>query len=291
MASEIRVLEDQLYEADYHNRVLNDQLERCRVKSDTGRVADEPSVASPIPNSDSGASPPNQTDVEDQFDSELLELPTFDSGVPIDPEALDDPAPKMLPAPGLPEPPGKEDTTVPSIEPGEIVPPPSGGKEEESDLPGKIILPDSVSISSGTPEKLKIHPSLSSGISSDGQSNQMSIVINVVDHLGRTINLDNFDIDADLSVVLLDPNRESSESRIGRWDFSSEQLTELIKREPISGLHVPIQWVGDRPTGTEVVVHVRLRAEEEDMRCERRLSVDQKKAIAEWTPRGKDVRR
>jgi len=234
----------------------------------------------------------NQIDTDDQFDPELLELPTFDSGVPIDPETLTDPAPKMLPAPGLPEPPGKQDTTIPSIESGEILPPPVGGKQDESDLPGKIVLPDSVSTSSGMPEKLKIHPSLSSGVSSNGKSNKMKVVINVVDHLGRTVNLDQFDIDADLSVVLLDPERESSEARIGRWDFSSKQLAQLIKREPISGLHVPIQWVGDRPTGTEVVVHVRLRAEEEDMRCEGRLSVEKQKTIAEWTPRGgEDVRR
>ena len=34
MAHEIRVLEDQLYEADYHNRVLIDKLEQMRLKSE-----------------------------------------------------------------------------------------------------------------------------------------------------------------------------------------------------------------------------------------------------------------
>ena len=101
-------------------------------------------------------------------------------------------------------------------------------------------------------------------------------------------NLAAFDIAAKLSVVLLDPARDASEARIGRWDFDEQAITELIKSEPISGLHVPIKWHGDRPAGQEIVVHARLRAEEDEMRCERRLAVVKKKAIAEWTPRGDD---
>ncbi len=136
-----------------------------------------------------------------------------------------------------------------------------------------------------------IHPSLSSGVTTDGENNEMTIVINVLDDLGRTVNLDNFDIDAELSVVLLDPQRAPSEARVGRWDFPSDQLTDLVKREPISGMHVTVRWLGDRPVGDELVVHARLRGEEDDMRAQRRLGINKPQAIADWTPRGDDLRR
>ena len=299
MAGEIRILEDQLYEADYHNRVLCDELERCRVKSHTVQVEDktETKQSTPTPKSsaDRGLSDPikddesvqddqDDIDMEEAFDDADLELPPVETGEPVDPDALEDPGVEELSAPGLPEPPGKDDTTIPFIDPGEILPPPADGGEEPLQ-PGQIELPDSVSSSPSTPEKLKIHTGFSSGISGDRPNNEMTIVIHVVDRQGRTVNLADFDIDARLSVVVLDPARDASEARIGRWDFDKDQIAELIKRDPISGLHVPIRWHGDRPTGQEVVVHVRLRAEEDEMRCERRLAIAKKKAIAEWTPR------
>ena len=313
MAGEIRILEDQLYEADYHNRVLNDELERCRIKAKTGRPASEAAdqskanrstlapkapkasgdtprsepIPEPIPDGESLESDQNQIDMDDGFGDDDLELPSVDTGEPIAPEALQDPEIEDLSPPGLPEPPGKEDIAVPPIDPGEILPPPVDDADELKQ-PGQIELPDSLNSSSNTPENLKIHAGLSTGISVAAEANEMTIVIHVVDQLGRTVDLDNFDIAADLSIVLLDPARQASDARIGRWDFSADQIADLIKREPISGLHVPIKWQGDLPTGKEVVVHARLRAEEDEMRCKHKLLVDKKKAIAEWTPRGED---
>jgi hypothetical protein len=118
----------------------------------------------------------------------------------------------------------------------------------------------------------------------------MLIVVNVVDKIGKTVDMDSFDIDAELSVVILDPERDPSEARLGRWDFSSQQVTELVRSEPISGLHIPVEWQDTEPSGDEVIVHIRLRAEDDEMRCEQRLKVERKTAIAEWTPRGEDLR-
>ncbi len=339
LASEVRVLEDQLYEADYHNRVLSDELERCRVKADSGRgsnkaptshenlnhsaVPPKSSVGTPIPipipsrDTGSGAfegGDSGKIQMDSGFDDDQLELPSFDSGEPVNPDALTDPIPlpeaipvpgaiplpegespdsagESLPAPGLPQPPGKLDTIIPQIDPGEVLPPPVGGQEDQSDQPGKIELPDSLGKSSGAPEELRIHTGLTSGITGDGESNQMTIIIFVVDDLGRPVNLDDYQIDANLSVVLLDPSREATDARVGRWDFTREQIAQFIRQEPISGFQVPVKWYGDRPVGKQVVVHARLRAEDDEMRCERRLDVNKKEAIAEWTPRGDDLQR
>ena len=61
LAGEIRVLEDQLYEADYTNRVLRDELERCRRRDcrsvpDRGPSVDSSGVITSMP-----ASPPMAT--------------------------------------------------------------------------------------------------------------------------------------------------------------------------------------------------------------------------------------
>jgi hypothetical protein len=237
-----------------------------------------------------------------------LELPMLDEGEPVEPDALNEPlvpempllpgeaAPskdtspaELLPPPGGPQPPSKNDIQVPPILPGEVLPPPAS-EGDQSKPPGQVELPDSVQAIEGVPDQLRIHPALSGGHRVDGSLEGMMVVINVVDRLGKTIDLKSFDVDAELSIVILDPLLDPSEARLGRWDFSSRQVSSLVRGEPISGLHVPIEWQESEPTGEEVIVHVRLRSEADEMRCELRLKVEKQSAVAEWTPRGESIR-
>ncbi len=244
--------------------------------------------------------------MDDGFDSlDDLELPDLDEGEQVDPDALTDPvAPipddntdgedllaPLQPAPGGPEPPSKRDTEVPQIDPGEILPPPGADDGGLPKPPGQIKLPDSVQAASGVPAALRIHPGLSGGQRVEESIDNMTIVLNVVDRLGKPVNLDDFDIDADLSIVILDPGLESSEARIGRWDFTTRQVATFVQSDPISGLHVPIKWQDKQPSGEEIIVHVRLRAEDDEMRCEGRLKVLKQTAITQWTPRGDERKR
>jgi hypothetical protein len=343
MASEIRVLEDQLYAADYHNRVLHDELERYKIQATeiqihTATPALIPPTNEPGPDRrtdsksrraretrDSARDDDNGRDdstersgraerkddfPRETFDEDLgeLELPMFDEGEPIDPESLAEPGissppatkggkqnsgdsspAELLPAPGGPEPPGKNDLRVPPILPGEVLPPPDSDADQIKP-PGQIQLPDSVQAVEGIPDELRIHPTLSGGHRIDGHIEEMTIVLNVRDRVGKTIDLKKFDVSAGLSLVILDPLRDASEARLGRWDFTADQLKSLIRSDPISGIHVPIQWQDAEPTGDEMIVHARLRSEEDEMRCEARLKVEQQTAIAEWTPRGEPRR-
>ena len=119
----------------------------------------------------------------------------------------------------------------------------------------------------------------------------MMIVVNVLDQQGRPIDLSEFDVDAELSVALFDgADQQTDETRLGRWDFQSEQVQTLIKSDPISGFHVPIEWQGRQPKEEEIQVHVRLRSEEDEMRCEGRLKVIRANAVAEWAPRGESLK-
>ena len=340
MTHEIRVLEDQLYEADYHNRVLIDKLEQVRLKSAPAPKSDvrgsrsydvsprtvpsgvpsgtgsrdtipEP-IRDPVPDATPSLTPQESPELDPDAASGIGAI--VDEGQPADPSEVlppsaqdpfsDDPngserkigdetrpmetdeSGGLLPAPGGPEPPSKRDTEIPPVLPGEILPP-SILDGEQDKPPGQILLPDSVQDGAGVPDQLRLHPSLSGGRRVDGKLENMLIVVNVLDAHGRPLDLTEFNVDAELSVVMYEVDQdETDESRIGRWDFSADQVQEMVKADPISGLHVPIQWQERQPEGEEVVIHVRLRAEGDEMRCDGRLKVERANAVAEWTPRG-----
>lgn len=395
MAHEIRVLEDQLYEADYHNRVLIDKLEQIRLKSqpasnvsdhpkrsyetipapvpepkNLGNIAPEP-IGDPLPDDASTLTPPelpatgegkalpsdptapdnpprqdanslntenqgaenrgksNPLNPKDPIDAGNLDMDDLDSlvddGQPVDPSEIkvpdsknpfaDDPALQMdsgqdesrsdaeipsdrlLPAPGGPVPPGKSDTIIPPVLPGEILPP-STQDEQDNKPPGQIVLPDILQDGAmlqegvGVPDQLRLHPSLSGGHRVEGQIEQMIVVATVLDALGRPLNLTEHDVEGKLSVMIFDADQEETDgSALGVWEFAEDRLKDLIRAEPINGIHIPIQWQERHPRGEEIVVQLRLstRADEKDartMNCRGRLKVERANAVAEWTPRG-----
>ncbi|MAI72322.1 MAG: hypothetical protein CMM01_15615 [Rhodopirellula sp.] len=209
-----------------------------------------------------------------------------EAGKPIE---LDSGTRLLDPAPGGPEPPGKRDTELPPVLPGEQLPPQLGSPSENIP-PGKIQLPDSVKSNERVPDSLKIHPTLSGANRIDEKIQDMLLVVNVVNDLGKTISLDKFLIDGEMSIVVLDPQRESSMSRLGRWNFNREQVHRFVKDSPVSGFHIPLEWTMDEPLGSEVIVHVRLRAEDDEMRCEARLNLDKQRGVAGWLPRAESFR-
>ncbi len=99
MASEIRVLEDQLYDADYQNRVLRDKLAQCEPCEEAAKVptssADTPLAPSPGSPKDTrtqDTKTKESSDMDDGFElDDDLALPTLDEGEPVDPDALTDP--------------------------------------------------------------------------------------------------------------------------------------------------------------------------------------------------------
>ena len=303
MASEIRVLEDQLYDADYQNRVLRDKIEQLRGQAleAESREPQEPEPAA-RPRADS---PPSSPPAAESDADEMFELPFIEEGELADPSELpgadppdsagspssepddDDSAGAGLVPPSVPEPPGKEDIELTEVFPGELLPPARDGAGESP--PGQIPLPESVRASTApSPQAIRIHRGLSGGhqFDEDDQIDGMYLVINAIDKRGATVVLSDFDIDAELTVVALDPTLEADVARIGRWDFTAEEVQGLIRDDPTSGLHLALRWQDVRPASDEVIVHVRLRADEDEMRCDDKLIVSAAAAMAKWTPRG-----
>ncbi len=319
LASEVRVLEDQLYDADYQNRVLEQKLQRKAEENErlkqsmapTGsdskpRSRPKPFAPTPFPDPKVDSFSPKDFDLGD--DIETLEPDSWvDPGVPAEPEAIEagkgiPDTPKvtekksLLPAPGGPEPPGPEDLTFPPVEAGEMMPPPSTGGAPEKP-PGQILLPDAVrSVSPGgakvgVPTSLSIHPGLSAGYQFEDGAEGLYLVVNVLDEQQRPLDLEAFEIEAPLTIVATDPDRAVNESLVARWEFTSSEVAKLIRNEPVSGLAIPLRWQEKHPNSDSVIVHVRLKGETEEMRCEAKLSVKPKTAIADWTPRSPTKKR
>ena len=216
----------------------------------------------------------------DQLDASDLDLPDMEG---------------ILPAPGGPDPPGPE-LDVPPIVPGDILPPPADGQSNPAP-PGKINLPGPTGALPEPlqlPEQLRLHNGLSGGHRFDDelQSKGLYLVVNILDDRGRVVDPNDFDIDAKLTIVALDPELESDKARIGRWEFPASQLGQFIRSEPVAGLHVPVRWQQSQPSGEDVIVHVRLQSDDEEMLCSGRLKVSGPESIADWTPRsGKSEKR
>jgi hypothetical protein len=191
----------------------------------------------------------------------------------------------LPPAPTEPQPPGKRDLIAPPLIPGEIIPP--GELDAEEIPPGKIELPDSVRDNS--PVDIQIHPTFSGGVPDEtGKVEEMTIVVNAVDADGKPVDLEKFDIQANLTIIVMDPELPVGKDKLGRWDFTPAQTATMVQSGPVSGLHVPIRWGDLRPSSEEVVVHARLRSDGQTLHCHGRVGLQKVAQVSSlWTPRAK----
>ncbi len=286
LTSEVRILEDQLYEADYQNQVLQQKLERERRKQLSEKTP--ANSRAPLSSSSNGskarASEPGKVDsatptVPSEFDVDL--------GTPDD----DLPAPFMLPRVQV-LPPRVEEFSPPQIEEGEPAPP--GGEATDAPLPpGQIPTPESarllLPIEPTYPVSVEIHPGLSGGHhqDSDNEIDGLYLVVTLKDNLGKISHFDK-----PISIVLLDPDpsKTGEAARIGRWNFTAQQVAEHFRETPLPSFHFPILWNDRIPQGNEVAVFVRVMTNSEtpietDMMLRFRTST-----TADWQPSGLGTR-
>ncbi|MCO8120461.1 hypothetical protein NHH03_01835 [Stieleria sp. TO1_6] len=350
LTQEIRVLEDQLYDADYQNRVLRDELERASNAANDAALKNsdrsaQNSPAKPAPSAKSGPSdigpiepsPPNASDAsKTDSDPKSTENPF-----------QDDPEPGAAPALGLPQPPAVDETLLPD-EPQPLQDPPSPGlqmpsgaaplpipdpsnhsestapkspelvppgdvesldspliegevkppESEPSDPPGRVIIPPGTKTMQfdapqqaeplPIPDHLELHDGLSGGHRSEPGSevDGLYLVVVVEDEEGNSLSLTNYEVDAEMTVVVLDPHDESEDPRVGSWTFTPDEVRKLIHKAPVDGIHVPIAWQDRIPSGDDVIVHIRMTAAEDEMRCQGKLRLEQSVANSHWLPRG-----
>lgn len=103
--------------------------------------------------------------------------------------------------------------------------------------------------------ELGFHPSLSRAANFDDESDDdgLYLVLQPLNAQGQMI-----DVAADLAIVVLDPSRDGDLARIGRWDYSAQDVRS--KMQPIGsnqGVHLTLPWNGPDPGADRVVVFVR----------------------------------
>lgn len=93
----------------------------------------------------------------------------------------------------------------------------------------------------------------------------------------------------DLTIVVEETQSENSALRIGRYEFTAEELKEHL--EPIGsapGLHLPIRWTDQTPSSTSVEVYVKFTLSDGTTMVNRRTFPLRKLAASgpsNWTPR------
>lgn len=315
MIGEIRNLEDQLYEADYQNRVLIDELARSRSQVVVPEATRSRSTSDPAPRTTRPQSPRRDTplDTRDTRNGDSVLTP-----VPLDPEPTQptlparpipdsdpsqltpppisrprtDPNRNLVP-PSVPIPPGIENE-LPDVDLGEPVPP-SGINAVPELPPGQIKLPESVRrnirVEPAVPVAIRINPSMSGGYRFDDakQKTGMHLAIEAIDEKGDPVGLEDFDVTAELSLVLLDPARSASEARLGRWDYDKDELREMVRSGSGGAIHLYVAWQDKTPIGKEVIAHIKLSSDETQMQAQAELSTAEA-SVATWNPRGSEMK-
>lgn len=103
--------------------------------------------------------------------------------------------------------------------------------------------------------ELAFHPTLSRAANFDDETDDdgLYLVLQPKNASGQVVT-----ITADLSVVVLDPSREGREARIGRRDYSAEEVrAKMIKHGTRQGIHLTMPWNGPDPGADRVIVFVR----------------------------------
>ena len=103
--------------------------------------------------------------------------------------------------------------------------------------------------------ELGFHPSLSRSANFDDRADDdgLYLVLQPKNERGQMVPEA-----ADLSIVVLDPAREGDAARIGRWDYSAEEVRG--KMQPIGsnqGIHLTLPWNGPDPSADRVIVFAR----------------------------------
>lgn len=131
---------------------------------------------------------------------------------------------------------------------------------------------------------IHINPRLTGGYDFDKQPGDEGVMV-VIEPRNR--NGQYVDETGQLSIVVLDPQKEGKDAYVARWDFESYEAQEKMKRSLLGkGIHMQLPWPGGYPESETLVLFVRY--ETPDGR-----KIEQKKEIrvqlplkisSRWTP-------
>lgn len=118
---------------------------------------------------------------------------------------------------------------------------------------------------------------LTGGHNVDGQPGDEGVMV-VVEPLNGAGDL--VEVPGQVSIVVLDPAVEGEAARVARWDFSSKEAADHLKRTPMGdGLHFDLRWPHAPPTHRILNLYVRYTtADGRRLQVEKQIEVDPPRA-------------
>ena len=134
-------------------------------------------------------------------------------------------------------------------------------------------------------EDLRIDPRYSRGhdIDAEGETTGLFLVVKGLDASGREQR-----IETPLQVAVIDPQRPEAESRLGRWEFSQQQVEDLWRTSGATdGVHLQIAWKDKQPLGDLVDVYCRFtKPDGTIVMTQQQIDLSVHRSRTElWTPR------
>jgi hypothetical protein len=289
MATEVRELEDQLYEYDHEYKLLEQELESLRrqnaalkrspaqEKASNSRKPSFESNDLPSPKNLDAVQPKSSQPSGAKPQGNRLELPKENLEA-VEPVPSEQKSPSRLPPPSGADDFNIEELSIPSIITGSKTPPalmlgptaenvqnelelsltqielPSQLASAKSEKSSARILPAVQIVKDQTVVELAFHPTLTRSVNfdDDDRDDGLFLVLQPKNASGQIINSS-----ASLTVEIMDPSRGEGEARIGFWKYSSSEVANKI--QPIGsqqGIHLTLPWNGPNPKGDRVIVFV-----------------------------------
>lgn len=177
-------------------------------------------------------------------DDMLIDAPRIDISAP----AQDAVPPTLMPR----KPAGQPSPRSPQRDGGPAKPdatPPAGAAPREA-----------IKTSSGSVRRISLVPEATRGVNSDGQPGDdgLSLMIQTWDSKGRLVQAP-----GEISVVVLDRELEGEAARVARWDFSPQQLAEVLQQSSAQdGIYLEMNWPNTPPAHGNLQVFVRYLTED-----------------------------
>ena len=279
LESELRGMEDQLYELDRQLSVHCAQLESCRRYNAALRQQLEESLRRPAARPATKApptSPPaagNRTEpkrtaprgTEPQIDDSDLNVPEIDYGPsqsPTPPPSTDSPKPNSLrstPSPTTPAE-GSDETLDEMLDE-------KTHKNPEADTTQVDQVDVGVS-------RIVLNSRLTGGYDFDGQPGDdgLLVVIEPQNASGQYLPLP-----GEVTIQVIDPARSGPASRVARWNYDVAETTSRMKKTLLGrGIHLQLPWPDQPPEASRLKLQVSYRAiEGQVLEAEREFRLDQ----------------
>jgi hypothetical protein len=157
--------------------------------------------------------------------------------------------------------PGEDNSELPQFELPAGGNPPADDKTTGDEMPGDE-----------TVTQISLNRKLTGGHNVDGQPGDdgLMVVIEPLDSSGQLI-----EVPGEVSVVVLDPAQEGEAARVARWDFTTEEAAQHIKRTPMGdGLHFDLRWPHGPPANRTLNLYVRFKTlEGKKLQLEKEIEV------------------